>query len=66
MVSLLFVVDIYMPIWTCPFSIVISFFGYIIVVHNRDGQEVDVAHKIKPPKNQPQFFPDDDGAVLVR
>jgi len=27
----------------------------IIVVHSRDDQEVGVAHKVKSPKNQPQF-----------
>ena len=26
-----------------------------IVVHNRDAQEVDVAHEVKLPENQPQF-----------
>jgi len=26
------------------------------VVHYRGNQGVGVAHKIKPPKNQPQFF----------
>jgi len=26
-----------------------------IVVHSRDYQEVGVAHKVKSPKNQPQF-----------
>jgi len=26
-----------------------------IVVHSRDDQEVDVAHKVKSPENQPQF-----------
>jgi len=27
----------------------------MVVVHSRDGQEVGVAHKVKLPKNQPQF-----------
>jgi len=35
------------------------------VVHSRD-EEVGVAHEVKSPENQPQFFPEDDGAVLVR
>jgi len=26
-----------------------------IVVHNRDDQEVGMAHKVKSPENQPQF-----------
>ena len=25
------------------------------MVHSRDNQEVGVVHKVKPPKNQPQF-----------
>jgi len=37
-----------------------------IVLHSSDDQGVGVAHKIKQPKNQPQSFPDVDGAVLVR
>ena len=27
-----------------------------IVVHSRDNEEVGVAHEVKSPKNQPQFF----------
>ena len=28
---------------------------YTLVVHNRDDQEVGMAHKVKSPENQPQF-----------
>jgi len=28
---------------------------YTIVVHNRDNQEVGVAHEVKSPENQPQI-----------
>ena len=36
------------------------------MVHSRDDEEVGMAHEVKSPKNQPQFFPDYDGAGKTR
>jgi len=36
-----------------------------MVVHNRDNQEVGMAHEVKVPENQPQFFQTTMGQVKL-
>ena len=37
-----------------------------IVLYSRDHKGVGMAHEITSPKNQPQFFPDNNEVVLVK